>query len=520
LSEIVHLEDYAPGDGGGGDKRPVVRVTAGEIGRARDEIDKALKDGCSGLYQQGGRIVHVALTPAAAADGRQTQVIRLIDSGPAHIGAAMTRCARIEKYDGRKNEWVASHAPSLLIDTYLQRRQWSLPWLRGVIAAPTMLPDGTVLQRPGYDSASGFMLWAEIKFPLVADRPPKEDGAAAARFLMAPFETFDFVGPVDRSVFLAALLSSVARCAFDAAPMTIVTSPVAGSGKTTLADGVAITATGRRAAVLAQGHTDEEFEKRLQGPILAGERFLCIDNVERVLDSPLLCQVITQPEVKVRRLGTSDAVDVPTGLTIFATGNNLTLRGDLTRRSLSCRLDPLTDRPELREFASNPLDIIAADRGKYVAAALTVLRAHQVSGHRSSKPPVGSFEGWSRIIRDALLWLGEADPCDAFEQLRSRDPKLEALTVMLDEWEKAIGEEPMQLSRVIDRAIDTAMGEFRHPDLREALLTVAGDKGIINPVRLGKWMSVNAERIVGGRRFVKDSVRVGIARWKLELVER
>ena len=39
--------------------------------------------------------------------------------------------------------------------TYLERvGEWRLRPLLGVVQAPTLRPDGTVLQKPGYDSAS------------------------------------------------------------------------------------------------------------------------------------------------------------------------------------------------------------------------------------------------------------------------------------------------------------------------------------------------------------------------------
>ena len=50
-------------------------------------------------------------------------------------------------------------------------------------------------------------------------------------------------------------------------------------------------------------------------------------------------------------LGLSRQVDVPTSALFTATGNNLILEGDLTRRSMRCELDAKVERPELREFA-------------------------------------------------------------------------------------------------------------------------------------------------------------------------
>ncbi len=60
--------------------------------------------------------------------------------------------------------------------------------------------------------------------------------------------------------------------------------------------------------------------------------------------------------------------------------------------------------------------------------------------------------------------------------------------------------------------------EFSHPDFREALLTVAGDGGVINSLRLGKWLGANCGRIVAGCRFLQDGLVAGTMTWRLEVV--
>jgi len=94
---------------------------------------------------------------------------------------------------------------------------------------------------------------------------------------------------------------------------------------------------------------------------------------------------------------------------MFATGNNLVVIGDMTRRTLVCSLDAGVERPENRTFkAPDPIDVVRGDRAKYVVAALTVLRAYHVAGRpEQGTIPLGSFEVWSRRVRDALIWLGE-----------------------------------------------------------------------------------------------------------------
>jgi hypothetical protein len=67
---------------------------------------------------------------------------------------------------------------------------------------------------------------------------------------------------------------------------------------------------------------------------LAGETAISLDNCDRVIEGVTLNQVLTQPALNIRVLGLSKNVETPVNATIFATGNNLTIGGDLVRRVL------------------------------------------------------------------------------------------------------------------------------------------------------------------------------------------
>jgi putative DNA primase/helicase len=229
--------------------------------------------------------------------------------------------------------------------------------------------------------------------------------------------------------------------------------------------------------------------------------------------------------VKVRILGLSKMVTVPNAATYFATGNNLTFVGDMTRRGVRARLDAGVERPELREFTTeDPVETVKRERPKYVAVCLTILRAYIVAGAPEQTRPLGSFEDWSRLVRDALVWLGEADPVDTMERSRTEDPRREALAAVLAQWSAVLGPARVSVKDVIDKAtdFDCAQGgldfnrrSFLHPEFREALLTVAGDSGNINGRRLGKWLSRAKGEIVNGLRIVADGTLEGIARYRL-----
>src|SRR5262249_44791958 len=121
------------------------------------------------------------------------------------------------------------------------------------------------------------------------------------------------------------------------------------------------------------------------------------------------------------------------------TGNNVAIYGDLTRRTLVCNLDPQQEQPETRAFKGNPVVTVLADRGKYIAACLTICRAYMLAEGHDKPTPLASFEGWSDIVRSALLWLEEADPVASLDIGRDDDPERNALLDLMTAWDAVFG---------------------------------------------------------------------------------
>jgi hypothetical protein len=225
----------------------------------------------------------------------------------------MTQAASWVRYDGRAKDSVNIDAPLKVATTYRQRvGRWRLPVLAGLINAPTLRPDSSILEAPGYDRATGLLLDAgDACFPPVPEPP---DQAAAA----APLQTFDdlvatfpLVDRPSRTVALSVILTACVRRSLPTAPMHGFTAPTAGSGKSMLVDLASLIATGREAGVMAQGKTDEELEKRLGEMLLAGEQIIAIDNCEAPLGGEFLCAMLTQQVVRPRILGRSQTPELP-----------------------------------------------------------------------------------------------------------------------------------------------------------------------------------------------------------------
>ena len=217
---------------------------------------------------------------------------------------------------------------------------------------------------------------------------------------------------------------------------------------------------------------------------MSGDTIINIDNCGHTLESDFLCQALTQQRLKIRVLGHSRQVETPINAAIYATGNNLVIASDLVRRSLLCAIDAKCERPELRHFDFNVVETIHANRGRLVAAALTVLRAWHAAGEPSLAEPYGSFEDWSRRIREPLIWLGHADPCESVAKVRDNDPARTALAGVLMHWKEVFG---VNKRRTVQQVLSAALV---NSDLHSALVAVAGNQSglLISSERLGRWL--------------------------------
>ena len=195
---------------------------------------------------------------------------------------------------------------------------------------------------------------------------------------------------------------------------------------------------------------------------------------------------------------------------IFATGNNLSVSGDLTRRTVICSMDAKCERPELRDFESNILDQARANRAQLVAAGLTILRAGRLAQLSGGAQKLGSFEDWSQRVCETLVWLGCADPSDTVEKARDSDPEKDALGIVMAQWRENLAlHRRYSVQEVIGRASNC------QPFLN-ALISVAPSRsGLVDNKRLGWWLKKIEGRIIAGLSIVSDGISGGYKLWKL-----
>jgi hypothetical protein len=466
-------------------------------------------------------LVYPLAEDAPAAKGGKTKSLRLRPFSLDSLLLMLAGVAIYQRYDARSKAWVDIDPPGQLVRAVLaDDGGWPFPPVAGAITCPTLRPDGSLLDKNGYDLASELYLETDLQLPSIASAPTRDDALKALALIRDLFSEFAFKSPLDLAVAVAALLTSLVRGSLPTAPTVLVRATAPGTGKSYLVDVIAVIATGRLCPVTTGGWSEEETEKRLGAVLLAGAPIVSIDNVAHDLDSEILCQVSERPVVKIRVLGQSSAPDCEHHVVMLATGNNVGFAGDMIRRGLTCKLEALDEKPESRVFRHDAVKRAGADRAKYVAAALTIIRAYLAANAPPVCGPFGSYEDWSKMVRSPLVWLGLQDPVDCQEESRAEDPLLNRICKFFDLWPTWLRLDTIYTTdRIAEIAESTGAIDN---DLKTFLLQVAeakGKPGEISRERLGHWLRKISGRVVGRRRLVMEhDSRTRIALFHLEKV--
>lgn len=363
-----------------------------------------------------------------------------------HLGLAGLRemisesCLVFQMVNDSNGNLIASYkrVPRWCYEAILVRGHWQdIPTLRGIVTSPVLRSDGSILQTAGYDSDSGLYVDLTEDFPAISETPTSEAVQQSIELLFDLVSDFPFRDDASRSACLASLLTPLAREAYRGCtgPMFLFDANVRGSGKSLLADINSLIVTGHDATRLSAPRDDEEARKRITALVVNSDQVVLIDNISGRFGSAALDAALTGTVWKDRRLGHTELIEAPLRMTWYGSGNNVILAADTARRICHIRLESPLENPEDREGFKHP-DIrkhVRQHRPALLTAALTVLRGYIAAGSPNQKlKPWGSFEGWSDLIRGAIVWCGQVDPGQTRTELRATsDSESGALRQML-----------------------------------------------------------------------------------------
>ncbi len=341
--------------------RPEVRVD-GDPDAIRTLTRLLDQRGIPNTYVRDGELIvvePVSGTAPAAGDDNAPLPLTATGLDPSRLAALLAEHVDVlePRTAGRGGHTEVPVTPSRgVLSAVLSHRHWpGLPALRGLISAPVLRPDGTLLQDNGYDPATGYYLTTRMRMNRVPDRPSTEQVGDAVGFLLDRFlADFPWRSDADRANYLAMLVTPLLRPFTRAlVPFGIVDATMPGSGKTILTSCIGLLV-GQR--VLTWPDADDELRKAITTVLADQVGAIVFDNLVEghVINSPVLARLITERTWTDRRLGSNTAATFTNDRVWLATGNNLRTGGDMASRSVWVRLDPDCPRPEARSGFSIP----------------------------------------------------------------------------------------------------------------------------------------------------------------------
>jgi hypothetical protein len=409
------------------------------------------------IFRHGGlaRIEH---------DDQGQIIARPLDKG--RMQYELARAAQWYKVTVKGENQYESPAtpPRTVIEDVLATPEPPFPVLTRIVQAPIFGPDGALHDKPGYNGITKTYYEPAPGFKLdpIPDKPTYEQIGEAARFIYhEPIGDFPFIGDPERATAVAAMLLPFVRDVIEGpTPLHLFEKPTQGTGATLLTDVLTYPALGGHITAMTEGKDEDEWRKRTFAKLRSAPAAVLIDNLRRQLDSAALSSALTAwPQWEDRLLGTSEIHRVPVRCLWLATGNNPALSGEMTRRTIRCRMDPKIDRPWLRSGFRHP-DLrawIKENRSKLVWSCLVLIRAWFGAGKPEGKQTLGMFDAWAKTIGGILDvagiegFLGNLD-----EFYEAADTEGEAWRIFIATWWEKFKEDEKLVAELWTVATDAA----------------------------------------------------------------
>lgn len=472
--------------------KPLIRCEKGEFHQVADAAEKVL-EGSGAYYHSGGSIVCLRTDPFTG----ETSTEQVSEQAAT---LALSAAADWESFDGRSKSWNRVDVPPRVVSSLMRKGQHRyLQPLNGIARQPFFrVDDNKLVTTPGYDARSG--MYAAFEHHQYDLPEPNETNARAALEALIPLlSEFHFANTNDKSAAISAMLAGAIRPSLRLCPAFSISASRPGSGKSYLASLIGQFAGPSDSHNTSYPTNAEEASKLVLSLMLTSPAVVCFDDMTSDwMAYGAINRLLTSETITERVLGASKTATARTSSLILGTGNNIRPLRDMTRRVVSIYLSPRVEDITSLRYTGNPVREIKVDRKRYVGYALTIVSAYIAAGcPRAAVPTVPSYDDWSRLCRDSLIWLGEPDPATSLLAQVNEDPDIQAFGELLVQWYACFRDRQTMIRTLLEKAEQDSA-------LIEALLELpVAERGVVNRSKLGRYLSRHANRIVNGYELLQ-----------------
>lgn len=405
------------------------------------------------LYTKGGAVVWVS-----ERDGEMT-------TSPLAAAELVTHLEQHLDFwqENRFGEVDAVLCPSEVAARIVSRREHRLPVLERVVTTPVLLPDGRLLQEPGYDVTTGIYYHPRHKkLPPIPTRPDADEVRKARRFLLdiilGDFPWVSGEDGFDRANYVAGLVTPLFMSTLNAnTPLFLVTAPERASGKTLLTD---VLASVYGASDMPYVEDTQELRKQITAKLLESSApVVVVDNVPNGgrVGNHVWATLLTKRFWEDRILGSTKQVRLIQDRAWWASGNNIGVRDDMRTRHYPVRIDPQQPNPEKRtgwrsEEVTGPGiylgDWLTGEGGqepngwRVLYALLVLVMDWVAAGMPEAEITNRSFTAWARKVCGFMAHhnIGQVDQPDEEE---SEDENSDRWRAFFAQWWEKFGGRPV-----------------------------------------------------------------------------
>ncbi|TDD70878.1 hypothetical protein [Actinomadura rubrisoli] len=435
-------------------------------------------------YVSAGALVHMETISGGqtspAADEDSPLPVAASPVTPATLAGLLAEHAYVYRLRSRKTgngkqelEFYEEEVtpPRDILSSVLAGKTWpGLAPLRGVIGAPVLRRDGTLLQQPGYDPATGLYLASKVVLPPVPDQPTAQQVDTARDFVLNRFlRDFPWSSPADRANYLALLVTPILRhFTRSLTPFALIDATMPASGKSILTGGPGMLY-GQR--VIPWAYAEEELRKSITAVLAEQVGVVVWDNLAEgtVIDSPTLALLVTAGVWSDRQLGASRTIATVNDRLWMATGNNLQVGGDMASRTVRVHLDPNMPRPEQRDqtrFGIPHLDQWITDPANQLTVLwhLLVLVLNWTSGGapRADTVSMRQFTPWAQALGGFLTHHGIEGFLANAADVRGIDEDETRWHAFMACWHHLHGDQPMTAAELRNSGEPDRIGLDEH----------------------------------------------------------
>lgn len=472
--------------------KPCIRVSPGDVHLSSADAERVLAD--TGTYfTSAGAIVRIVSRRGCG-----------IATEQVHEQTAKIALSELIDWErkGQDKAWVRCDPPQSVVNALMhgQDRQHLQP-LNGLARQPYFGADGRLIATPSYDPGTGIYGAFDAADYRLSD-PTREWAEHSLAYLCGLLEEFEFESDADQAAAISAMFTAVTRPSLSVAPAFNITATTSGSGKSYLADAIALFAGPDEPYRVSYPSAADEAGKLIVTVLMEKPSVVLFDDMQGNW-KPFgpINRMLTSPTTTERLLRTNRSATVPTKALFLGTGNNIEPERDLRRHVVSIRLAPRHETPALRSFRGDPVAALRKHRARAVECVLNIIGAFRAAGEAMANVrPISTYEDWSRFCRHPLMWLGLPDPAQSLIDQVSHDPERQSLAEFLDAWHRHFGSRSVTVRQLIAKAEDKS-------DLMEAIEDLPVMEGrFINRGKLGWLISKNRGRRANDHRIEKGDL--------------